>query len=996
MRELAGIPMGGVAAVLTAALVVSLGAVAVLALRNRVFLRLGVRNLGRRRARTALIVSGLMLGTTIIAAALATGDTMSRTIRSTTIGSLGQIDETVSAEGAQAQSRLESPAGTVRSAYFPRAVEGRVRRALGGAPVDGVAPAIIESIALHAPRTGQSEPRVGLLASDPARLAGFGAIGSHAGGEVSLADLGPGEIYLTTAAAKDLDARAGDAVRVLAGSRSAAVRVRDVVDYDGTGAEDGAVLLALPAAQRLLDRPGRINRVLISNRGGAIEGAALSDPVLSALRPAVSGLGLQAAPVKRDAISAADEAGSAFLSFFTTFGSFSLAAGVLLIFLIFVMLASERRGELGIARALGTRRGHLVQMFLFEGAAYDVLAAAVGALLGVAVAYAMVLVIADAFAGTSSLDIAFSVTPRSILVAYAIGVLLTLAVVTASARRVSTMNIVTAIRGLPEPPARPRRRRLALPLAGLLAGAAITASGVDARNAVSFDVGAAFVLLSLVALARLLGVSDRLARSVGGALLIAWFILPMGDWLVGDMTMDFSVFVVAGLMVVVGATWLITYNAESLLHGSWRVIGRVPAVAPVLKMATAHPLRSLFRTGVTIAMFTLVVLTLVVGATISGAFVNAFDDLGTFGGGFDVRVTTSPTTPIADMREVLRRPIGVSPADVTAVGSQSVVPVDARQTGTPAGYESYLARGLDRSFLDHTTYGFAAIAHGYAGPRQVWRALRDRPGLAVVDALAAPRRSNFTFGSFSDFRLSGFFIEDQTFDPLTVVVRDPAGGTALRLTVIGVLADTAPAEMAGLWTSQTTLARRFGDRAVPTLHLLALRPGVDATATAKRLESALLANGAQAQALRDVLHDAVAATRTFNRLLQGFMALGLVVGVAALGVVTARSVVERRQQIGVLRAIGFRRRMVEASFLLESSLIALTAIIMGTALGLAIAYTVIRDSQQQPSWASLSFDVPWASLGLIFLAVYIVAMATTLIPARRAARIEPARALRYE
>ena len=85
------------------------------------------------------------------------------------------------------------------------------------------------------------------------------------------------------------------------------------------------------------------------------------------------------------------------MSLFTTFGTFSIAAGILLIFLIFVMLAAERRGELGIARAVGTRRGHLVQMFTFEGAAYDVIAAAVGALLGAAIAYGMVLVIASAF-----------------------------------------------------------------------------------------------------------------------------------------------------------------------------------------------------------------------------------------------------------------------------------------------------------------------------------------------------------------------------------------------------------------------------------------------------------------------------------------------------------------------------------------------------------------------------------------------------------------------
>ena len=158
---------------------------------------------------------------------------------------------------------------------------------------------------------------------------------------------------------------------------------------------------------------------------------------------------------------------------FTTFGSFSIAAGILLIFLIFIMLAAERRGELGIARAVGTRQRNLVQMFLFEGVAYDVLAAAVGALLGIVVAYLMVLVMASAFDETSGFHITYSVTPRTVIVAYALGVLLTFAVVGASAWRVSRMNIVTAIRNLPEPPARAStRRRWLLGAAGIILGAA--------------------------------------------------------------------------------------------------------------------------------------------------------------------------------------------------------------------------------------------------------------------------------------------------------------------------------------------------------------------------------------------------------------------------------------------------------------------------------------------------------------------------------------------
>jgi putative ABC transport system permease protein len=49
-------------------------------------------------------------------------------------------------------------------------------------------------------------------------------------------------------------------------------------------------------------------------------------------------------------------------------------------------------------------------------------------------------------------------------------------------------------------------------------------------------------------------------------------------------------------------------------------------------------------------------------------------------------------------------------------------------------------------------------------------------------------------------------------------------------------------------------------------------------------------------------------------------------------VASAQAVVERRQQIGILRALGLRRRMIQLSFLIEASFIALTAIVVGTGL----------------------------------------------------------------
>ena len=1000
MREVFGVPTDTLLVILVVALALGLAVLGALALRNRILLKLALRNAGRRRSRTALIVVGLMLGTAIIAAALVTGDTMNNTIRATAVDALGQTDETVAPKGAvdDIPGALGSATGT---GWLPASTAGRVRSALAGSDlVDGVTGAIVDQVAVQAPRTRQSEPTVVVFAAD--RMQGFSPIVGTGGARLSLADLRPGEVYLNRRAAKKLRVEAGDDVVVFAGkAKPQPSRVRDVVSFDGSGSADAAMLVPLAAAQRLFAHPGEIRAVLVSNRGGTTSGAALTDQVVAKLDPLAKQLGLEVKPLKQDAIDAADEMGATFVAFFTTFGMFSITAGIMLIFLIFVMLAAERRGELGIARAIGTRRSHLVEMFTFEGAAYDVAAAAVGALLGAVFAFGMVLVMAQAFGAADSdegLQIEFAVSWRSLVIAFAIGILLTLLVVAISAWRVSVMTIAAAIRGLPEPTQPKRRRRLVRGLVGLAVGFLFVFVGLSGESATPFDLGVALVLMSLVPLLELAGVSERIAFTACGLAVVVFLMLPWrwSEAVFGPLAGDFSTWIVAGLLIVIGTVWVIVFNADLLLGVVTRVFGRIRSLAPVLRMSMAYPLRARFRTGTTLAMFTLVVFTLVTGSVANGSFVHAIG-VDEYGGGFQVRAGTVGAAPIDHMAAALKTAPGIRPGDVRFVGSQSVLAVEAKQLGTGRGYETYLVRGLDSSFLEHTTFGLGKIARGYSSAKDVWSALRTHPGLAVVDSTIVPRRSNFNFGAAPDFKLTGFlYDEGGAMSPTPVEVLDKQTGRTAKLTVIGVLKDTAPLEMLGITTSQQTLSSAFPGRTHPTIHYFGLAPGVDPADTAAKLESAFLANGLDAQSIQEVVDDTVAANMTFNRLIQGFMGLGLLVGVAALGVISARAVVERRQQIGVMRAIGFRRGMVQAAFLMESSFVALTAIVVGTVLGLLLAYNIVDDQRQEPSWSGMSLYVPWLNLLVIFLSVYVVALLATLLPAVRASRIRPAEALRYQ
>ena len=95
MEELFGVPMDTIMVVLLAMFLPVLAGIGLMAWRNRVMLKLGLRNIPRRKSQTALIIFGIMISTLIMAAAFGTGDSITYSIRKNAIDALGTIDEII-------------------------------------------------------------------------------------------------------------------------------------------------------------------------------------------------------------------------------------------------------------------------------------------------------------------------------------------------------------------------------------------------------------------------------------------------------------------------------------------------------------------------------------------------------------------------------------------------------------------------------------------------------------------------------------------------------------------------------------------------------------------------------------------------------------------------------------------------------------------------------------------------------------------------------------
>jgi putative ABC transport system permease protein len=397
-----------------------------------------------------------------------------------------------------------------------------------------------------------------------------------------------------------------------------------------------------------------------------------------------------------------------------------------------------------------------------------------------------------------------------------------------------------------------------------------------------------------------------------------------------------------------------------------------------------------FRTGAALAMFCLVVFTLVVMSIINSSGDSLYSDPRRLSGGFDISSTTSYINPVGDMNAAIRDTGGVDSNDFEAVGAMSTTYVKLRQTGTETEYVTVPVQGIDDGYANSVSYEFNMMAEGYSSANEVWQAINREPGLAVVPSSFVARKVNYSLGSSAPYLLlDGFMQEDKVLPE--VYIEEEATGQKLR--VIGVLEDVA-VYVPGIMTSQASLDSLAQQPIVPTTYMFRIKDGTDADAISKSLETGFVQNGMDSVVLAEEVRDVNKANMMLNNLLLGFMGLGLIVGIAALGVIAARAVVERRKQIGALRAIGFQREAVKLAFLIESSFVALLGIGLGVLLGYLLSFSLMDTMDDQMPGVTLV--IPWTRIAFIAAVAYFASLITTFLPARQASRVYPAEALRYE
>jgi putative ABC transport system permease protein len=702
--------------------------------------------------------------------------------------------------------------------------------------------------------------------------------------------------------------------------------------------------------------------------------------------------------VKQEGLDQANEYGNVVTTVFFVLGIFSLGAAILLIHLIFSLLATDRASELATLRSLGMGRRQIAAIFLSEGFVYALCGAALGAVAGIVAIRLTVASLAEALV-SFGYQLQPHIEPRSLLIAFLAGLLLTFLAMCAAAWRVSHAQIVAATRGEEQSEG---RGGLAIAV-GLLLLVAAAAVWWRWHNPVlaylprhplivpgSLSLLAVGVATLLTGLVRGRGMAKAEwviapVQTVAGFMLAAFWLRALATLptVGGEIRDDALTAAVGGLMLIGASVWTATRALAPTLHALDRGLAPLPRLRLIVRPAAAALGAARGRAALTIMMFGMVVFIMVAALTLIDSLVNAYAGGEPPIAGFDLRGDLPGTVAMVGSGEEIRAALTTSqairPEAFAAIGGIASFPVRAVQFGVPSvRWRDATIVAADDGFLAQTTLGFSRRARGYSDDAAIWRALRAGDHLAVLTGT----RSSATLDAPTG---------DGAFAPFTVWTRATDTGAPIKLTIIGIIDPRSDAPL-GIWTSRAT-ASAFGT-ALPSSssYYFTLAPGTGAADAVAGLKVTFADRGLVVTDLNTTVRIGQSVRALLTQLVQGFMGLGLIAGVAALGIIGIQSVIERRQQLGTLRALGYTRLQTQASLALESAATAVVGVALGTMLGLILARSLIAILTVRAP--ELRFAPPWGQIGFTLLLALLGTLAALLIAAWQAGRVSPADALR--
>ncbi|HJQ95664.1 MAG TPA: FtsX-like permease family protein, partial [Acidimicrobiia bacterium] len=579
-------------------------------------------------------------------------------------------------------------------------------------------------------------------------------------------------------------------------------------------------------------------------------------------------------------------------TFLLVFAGVTVFVAAFLIQNTFRIIVAQRTHELATLRLVGASRSQVLRLVLVEAGVVGLVASGLGLGLGVVLARAIRGLLAF---GGSLPESPFELVPRTVFVAVATGLVITIASALLPARAASRVNPIAALRRVsaPDTPGTTRRRGIAGLLITLFGAGSLVTGLLDLElpvsNLVLVGAGAGLIFIGVAVLA---AVFARPVTATIGAPLISLGV-P------GRLAVDNA-----------GRAPRRTAATASALMVGLALVGLTLVLADSLKTTADRLIGDRFEADLVVAP--------------AG-----------FGAG---RLSPQLAVDLTELSEV---------ATLAAVRDGQVLFRDETRT-LLGGPTAILPELVNFTIIEGDIAGITGNRIGM------------RSGLAEGLSIGDPVTIEFARTGPQTLELAAIF---------------EARG-------IG----------AGLLVDSSTFAANFTEQFDSQI-FLDLGDGVSVEEGRERVATVTARYvGSQVLDQEELAGEASNRIDELVRLVFGLLGVAVVIALIGITNTLTLSVLERRREIGLLRAVGLSRRQLRAAINWEAILIALLGALLGMSLGLIFAWAVISALDDEV----LRMSIPWGQVGLAFVGAAFAGLVAAAVPAWRASRRNILEAISYE
>ena len=773
----------------------------------------------------------------------------------------------------------------------------------------------------------------------------------------------PDEVAVDENAVEQSGLSPGDEITVVSSQGRAEVTVSGIFSIETTS---GASTIAMSQEQwqEFYTDNGLTPRLTVASAEGYTP-----DETASAISSEISGLDARTGEERAEEESSQIADALGFLNYFLiAFGLIGLLTGAFIISNTFAMLVAQRMKEFALLRAIGASRGQITRSVLGEATLVGIIGSVIGVVAGFGLVVGLLAIIGAIGMGLPATGVSWSWS--AVIVPLIAGIAVTILGAWAPASRAGKIPPVAAMRS----------------------GDATSNSSLTGRNSFGAICLAAAVALGSWGVSATMETTGIRASMVGAAAALS----IIGAWLIGPL--------LAGL---------IAGNIGRLIGLPFGTTGR---------LASTNSRRNPRRTASTAFALTLglalVTSVGMLGSTMKGAVDGWVDE--SFRA--DLVVNTAPGSGMnmpngvrdaVDEADNVEDTAGFSIVMGRLVTGDEIG--DMAQDMSPAEMEQSLAssapEGADGSDEDMAEAAQSGAASGAGGPGG-GESSDDDGGLLGNFVPAFDGDMSFWFSAEAvegsvDLTApdAGLVLERGAANDRGLSLGDPVylatGSGLFETSVTGIHTDqTQPILVSTSVFSEEGV--NLSDVLVPAEIYVSVTGGIGSGAEGEALEDAIAAgkdsvseavSGFLVPQVLDREEYAAMATDGIDAMLSivyGLLALAVVISVLGILNTLALSVIERRQEIGMLRAVAMQRKNVRGMIILESVQISIFGALVGAALGLAFGWaflTVLADEGLD------TIVVPWGLVATTLIGSGFVGILAALWPAAKAAKTPPLAAI---